>query len=233
MTFEFDHIPIEALGFRAFRIETDVAPANVYEEIVVPGRYGTLLMDARRAANVPYTVTCLVVGEIERKLNALKALLGSRRGYCRLEDSDHPDEYYLAVYKHVTEPTLDKNREAAKVQLEFERKPQRYLKSGEVTSVFTESGILYNPAYGTAQPLIRAYGEGTFYVNGTAITINEADEYTDFDCEMMDAYKGTENRNKHVTVGISYPVLAPAQNNTITLGEGISRLEITPRWWRY
>jgi phage-related protein len=46
----------------------------------------------------------------------------------------------------------------------------------------------------------------------------------------MDAYKGATNCNGNIqTTDNKFPVLVSEQNN-ITLN-GITRLEITPRWW--
>ena len=62
------------------------------------------------------------------------------------------------------------------------------------------------------------------------MTITSADQYTDIDCEIMDAYKGATNCNGNIrTTDNKFPVLRAGQNNITK--SGISRLEITPRWW--
>ena len=49
---------------------------------------------------------------------------------------------------------------------------------------------------------------------------------------MMDAYKGTISKNGNVELSdYNFPVLVPG-TNTITLGTGITKVEITPRWWQ-
>lgn len=233
MTLSFDNLPFEALGMTVYRIETDDAPERAYEVIKVPGRNGSLLMDSGRYENVPYIVYGLIIGNVAPKLNAIKALLNSKIGYYRMEDSDHPDEYYMAVYKNKTEPTLDRSRDLCKVKIEFERKPQRYLKTGEMTQTYTASGYIQNPTAFDARPLVRAYGTGRFALNGRNVTISTADEYTDIDCELMDCYKGTVNCNANVTLsGHKFPVLAGLKNNRVFMTDNITQLEIIPRWWR-
>jgi phage-related protein len=108
--------------------------------------------------------------------------------------------------------------------------PRRFLKSGDNVNVLTSNGSLFNPTYYDAKPLIRVYGTGSFTVNDITVTITNANQYTDIDCEIMDAYKGTTNCNGNIqTTNNKFPVLTPGQNN-ITLN-GVTRLEITPRWW--
>ena len=51
------------------------------------------------------------------------------------------------------------------------------------------------------------------------------------DCESGYAYSGANNYNRYVSVSsIDFPTLAPGSNN-ITLGTGITKVIITPRWW--
>jgi phage-related protein len=62
------------------------------------------------------------------------------------------------------------------------------------------------------------------------VTISSADEYTDIDCEIMDAFKGSVNCNSNIqTTDNKFPVLRSGDNNITKTG--ITRLEITPRWW--
>ena len=116
-----------------------------------------------------------------------------------------------------------------KAVLQFDCKPQRFLKSGEFPITISGSGTLYNPTGFTAQPLIRAYGTGEFSINGRSVTINEANEYTDIDCDIQDAYKGVVNCNANIVVGKEFPVLDSGRIEVSMTG--ISKLEIIPRWW--
>lgn len=50
------------------------------------------------------------------------------------------------------------------------------------------------------------------------------------DCEIMDCYSNTTNRNTEVTFNKSFPELSPG-NNLISYTGGITSVEVTPRWW--
>ena len=81
-----------------------------------------------------------------------------------------------------------------------------------------------------AKPLIRVYGVGELGIGSETITITKgATEYIDIDCDIQDCYEGLENRNGLVSL-TDFPTL-PSGNTGITLGTGITKVEITPRWW--
>jgi len=97
---------------------------------------------------------------------------------------------------------------------------------------YTPLPHLLNPTYMTSKPLIRVYGDGTIKVNDITITVSGGGEYTDIDCEMMDCYEGSTNRNNAVTFSTyDFPVLKPGEN-PVEFVSGITVIEITPRWWR-
>lgn len=103
---------------------------------------------------------------------------------------------------------------------------------GQSTVVITEPTYFENPGYFTSKPIIRVYGDGTFRVGDNIITIEEHDEpYIDIDSELQDCYCGDTNMNEYVafTSG-EYPVLVPG-SNYVLMGEGITKLVITPNWW--
>jgi phage-related protein len=83
----------------------------------------------------------------------------------------------------------------------------------------------------TALPLIRAYGTGTFTINGITVQITSASSYTDIDCDLQECFKDTLATNCNGNVVLTtFPELKPGEN-TISMS-GITKLEITPRWWR-
>ena len=82
-----------------------------------------------------------------------------------------------------------------------------------------------------AKPLLRVYGTGQFGVGGSTITITSTYGYTDIDCDLMDAYRDGSNCNGNIRLDSgSFPVLKPGVNG-VSLGSGITRIDITPRWW--
>lgn len=98
----------------------------------------------------------------------------------------------------------------------------------EVTFVIPT--ILENPTLFDALPLLRVYGTGILGIGSHTITITAADVYTDIDCEMMDCFKGSANKNQYVQFsGNDFPTLEPGVNGFTF--SGITKVEVKPRWW--
>lgn len=208
------------------------APARDVENIDVPGRNGTLTVDNGRWLNQTLTYTVYTRGDIRNKISGLRNAL-TNSGYQRLEDTYNPDEFYLA--KFVDAFAVDQSdRNRAAFRCVFDRKPQRFLKDGSDlifgvdAHVFTSDGYIRNNTERDALPLLRVYGTGSFTVGTGTMTISSASTYTDIDCDLMDAYKGTTNCNGNVSG--TFPKLTPGQN-VVDLN-GVSKIEIIPRWWR-
>lgn len=208
------------------------APARAYNLLTIPGRNGALVGSEKRLENKDLTYPAFIVVDFDRSLAALRSFLLSQVGYKKLQDSYHPDEYRKALFVGPLDPDVEESNKEGKFNLVFNCMPQRFLVSGDEVTTLTASGTITNPTLFPAQPLLRVYGAGTLGIGSETIMISQADVYTDIDCEMMDAYKGTVSKNALVSVsGDDFPVLGPGTNN-ISLGSGISRVEITPRWWR-
>lgn len=208
------------------------APEREYEFYTVPGRDGELAGSSTRLKNKDLRYPAFIFRDFDRNLAAWRNFLLHLTGYHKLSDSYHPDEYRLALYTGPFEPEVRESNREGQFEIAFNVQPQRWLLSGDSISAFTADGLLTNPTLWPSQPLLRVYGVGELGLGDQAITITAADEYTDIDCRAMDSYKGDENRNSFVEFsGIDYPVLQPGVNR-ITLGAGVSRVEIKPRWWR-
>lgn len=211
---------------------TFASPDREYELIDIPGRNGALIGQERRFETAVVTYPAFIVRNFKDNIAAFRGLAASRDGYFRLEDTYHPDEYRLAIYRGGLEPDVLDNNKAGRFDVTFECKPQRFLKTGEDTVTLTATGTINNPTDFDASPLLRVYGAGVLGIGSQSITISAADVYTDIDCDIMEAYKGTTSRNAYITLsGNDFPTFAPG-TTSISLGSGISRVEITPRWWR-
>lgn len=433
-TIRFNGVPSIRFHAHVYRINTDDAPARMYNAYGIDGRNGNLLTDRKRYPNVTVRYTVIIEENAEKNFSDMKNYLLSQVGYKRLEDDEHPDEFYLAYVSGPIEPEVSTDRSIFRFELTFSRKPQRFLTSGETVyswvegatntpvegnnlrlygyqldrSVFTArwdlsqlgsgdpspdnvrrfslpfpqvdiridgqteysellyeegvaaavidlvagtcsithrivdlpssgwtkvgdgvfqhagNGVTYNslcshykpysisspdmsidtsdnlivvrdprfpsvgrfeiwltnaavsvayelttptiravdpfgelpgewfdissiwtlrlaiapepvmtnPTVFPSQPIIRARGTGSFSINDVVVTISEADEYTDIDCELMDCYKGDENKNRYVSFSTyDFPVLYPG-TNPVVRGEGITVVSIRPRWWR-
>lgn len=207
------------------------APGREYNLISVPGRNGDIVGIEKRFQNGTLTYPAFIYANFSKNIADFRNYLLSLFGYHDLIDSYHPDEIRKVIFEGPFEPTVTEKNEAGSFDVSFNCKPQRFLASGNQTTALTASGSITNPTLFDSKPLLRVYGTGVLGIGSRSITISAANTYTDIDCEMMDAYKGTENRNQYITLSdYSFPVLAPGVNN-VSLGTGITRVIITPRWW--
>lgn len=208
------------------------APERDTETIEIPGRNGNLTIDHGRYKNMPVKYPAFIIHNFNSNLEGLRNFLLTQKGYGRLEDTYHPEEFRKAKIKggFITKPIAELY--AGEFDLEFDCYPQRFLKKGEAAQIFTSAGNLINTYLTEAKPLVRAYGTGTFTIGDTSVQITAANDYTDIDCDIEEAYKDTlsENRNNYVILTNGrFPSLAPGEN-AISLS-GITKLEIIPRWW--
>ncbi len=210
------------------------APARSVEKITIPGRNGDLLMDQGRFENIEVKYPAGTFAETQTDfadaLAAIRDFLGALHGYFRLTDDYNPDEYRLASFKNGLNVSPVPFQRAGEFDLVFDCKPQRFLTSGEQVTTLTASGTITNPTPYDAQPLLVVTGTGNLTVNGVQIAISKTP--TTIDCEAMEAYNGTTSRNGDIVLTPNrFPVLQEG-SNTITLGAGITKVQITPRWWR-
>lgn len=209
------------------------APSHKYNKVTVPGRSGALLMDLASFDNIQREYDIQIANDSElTSFNALRNYLASCTGYLRLTDSFDTTHYYMAAYTEPFDMNADwRSKKRGRGTIAFDCKPQRFLLSGEAVISFTADGTVENTTLFPAQPLLRVYGSGTVGVGNTNITIVNADVYTDIDCAMGYAYKGGSSKNLNVTISTrDFPTLPPGQSG-ISLGTGITRVEVTPRWW--
>lgn len=213
------------------------SPERDVESISIPGRNGDLIVDNGRFKNMPVKYPAFIVRGFEERFDAFRAFILSTHGYCRLEDDFHREEYRLgqcagSLLPNVSAKTKDgmSKADVGTFDLIFNCKPQRFLKAGDIPVEFDTDSAIMNFTLYEAKPLIRAYGTGTFGIGDSTVTITQADEYTDIDCDLMDAYKGGVNCNANVELNSDdYPTLAPGENGVML--DGISRLIIYPRYY--
>lgn len=203
------------------------APARDVSTEVVPGRNGVITFDNGRFENTQLTYPAFISKRFKTRVDAFRAYLASQRGYLRLEDTYHPDEFRLAQFNGGLEVSTTARNLAGSFDITFDCKPQRFLKSGENLKAYTSGAALFNPTHFDALPLIVCEGNGTITLNGTTITIadNEGEIY--IDCDVQDAYLADENKNSKITS--AFPVLSPGDN--VLEYDGVTNVQIMPRWW--
>lgn len=226
----YDGVNLLDFGVHVSAEGTYNAPARSITEEVIPGRNGTLIIDNGRYENRVVTYPAYILKRLEANMTALRAFLFSHTSYARLEDSFHPHEFYMAMpVDGVEVQTSGRYNREGQFTLTFNCKPQRWLKSGEETMVLTDAGAVYNPTEFTAKPLLRVYGSGVVHIGDVTLTIDTEAEFVDIDCEIEDCYSNGTNQNPFVTVD-DFPTFPPGQTS-ITFEEGITRIDVMPRWW--
>jgi phage-related protein len=198
------------------------APKRSTESISVPGRNGDLIIDNGRYENISVTYHCYIISDFGNNIDNFRAFLMANPGYCRIEDTFHPEEYRIGrVSKELDVDVKGKSR-AGEFDLTFDMKPQRYLKAGE--EWISPDSVIYNPTLFNAKPLIKT-GKGTITIGDYTITVANDCPVNEIylDCDLMNAYNGSTNLNNYVSG--TFPELIPGAN-AIT-----GNFEIQPRWW--
>ena len=208
------------------------APERNVLEQEVAGKNGSLLFDLGNFKNITIKYPAAIQEDMPTKFRDFINFAGAQIGYQRLEDTYHPYEYRMArfISKMGVETAGYMNR-SGQFDLEFDCKPQRFLKSGEESVEFTSNSMIYNRTEFEAKPLLRVYGTGagTVGIGSETITISSISSYVDIDCEIMDAYKGATNCNGKVS--FTDDIILKAGENGISMTGNITKVVITPRWW--
>ena len=207
---------------------TFISPTRDVESISVPGRNGDLHVDNGRFTNVSIIYPAFITEDFEKNYSAFKAFLCAQIGYKILADSYHPDHYRRAMFNGGISPEMATLNRAGSFELSFDCDPRLFLKSGDKVIRINGGGDIYNRTQFASKPIIRAYGTGTLTIGDVSIEIISADEYTDIDCELQEAYKGATNCNSNIELenGV-FPELMPGLNEITYSGI----LDIIPKWW--
>lgn len=227
----FGNISASSLGIIISGAGTYSSPERDREMVSVDGRNGDLIIDNGRYQNIEVIYPAFIrEGFRLTAADIRNRFLNGARGYQKLTDTYHPNEYRMAVFTGAFEPETGPWNSSAHFSLTFNCKPQRFLVAGDEVITFTGPGVLRNPSLETALPLIRVYGYGTLFVGDEIITITDySKEYIDIDCALGDAYNGTANLNGYVTK--NFPALGAGETG-INFSGGITKVEVTPHWWR-
>lgn len=171
------------------------APARRGEMISIPGRNGSLFMDEGVFENITVEYPAFIGTGYEElfrtKLGDLRSALSSRGNYKRLEDTYHPDEFRLGVYREGLEVDPKHITRAGNFTMKFDCKPQRFLVEGETSFIYSENGAIFNPTLFASSPLIRVLGNGTVAIGENGLyrfTVSNNPGTITIDTELMEAY---------------------------------------------
>lgn len=150
------------------------APKRDVEMIKIPGRNGEFALDNGRFENIEVTYPAFNFEPDDydtfmQNLSDFRNAICAQRGYQRLTDTFHPDEYRMATYIGGLEIKPVKYNTASEFNIVFDCKPQRWLVSGETAVTVTSGDTLTNPTLFESGPLLEATGNGTIEFNGYEI----------------------------------------------------------------
>lgn len=116
---------------------TYAAPERDVTRYEVPGRNGELIVDNGRYKNIEVTYPAYIARRFKDRITDFRSALMAKRGYQRIEDTYHPDEYRMGTFVGAFDPeTVGAYNNSAKFDLRFNCKPQRFLKSGDLPTQF-------------------------------------------------------------------------------------------------
>ena len=154
------------------------APEREVEFIDIPGRNGSLAMDKGRYNNITVTYPAGTFGknqeDFREALSAFRNAILSQKGYQRLEDTYHPEEYRMGVYAAGLEVSPASRGKAGQFDLSFVCKPQRFLSIGDYPIPVDSGDILQNPTVFDSSPLLEVEGYGTVSFNGYDIELDNS-----------------------------------------------------------
>ena len=230
-TFYIDGVDAASVGIHLQKpiVFSDAVP-NI-EPKTIPGRNGALIFDTGSYENRRGSASCFCLQEdVEAEISSAGRFLMVGHGYRRLETSDDPNHYWMARVENSPQIEM-RMRVLAPFEIEFDCKPQRFLKSGENKTSFTASGSISNQYGQTALPLITIYGNGagTLTIGDCVVEVKNMGRVLYLDSDTQNAYNDDGNQNMNINAPY-FPTL-PDGETRIAFSGGINRVEIVPRWW--
>lgn len=224
----FNGVSSEELGIVVQTPPTYQFPERDVETTHVPGRNGDLVVDNKCFKNVARTYSLAkgftILKHYSANSEAVLAWLTSCEGkYVRLEDTYDPEVYRMAMYNQSGSFT-DFYDKALAIEVQFECKPQRFLKDGDIPIVYTVGNLvtIENPSHYPSLPLIKITGieqsisnilmmsvidnDGNIVSNLTFSDIPNGIAY--IDSELQNCYDGNSDINEDINLnGGNFPVL--------------------------
>lgn len=222
---------VSFFDFRTYYSSSEIfgTPEKQVEFFEIPGRSGDLSISQDRFKNKVIPYNCFIRENFVDNFNNLMNFLLAQEGYQRLENTKEPDVYRMAQYINELEPDTGAFLKYGSFTLNFNCKPQKWLKTGETPIPVNDSITVINPTYYNAKPLLEVTGTGTITINDSVLTLDTNTGITIIDCDMQDAYEGTINRNGNLTIQNGFPVLTSGENEVSVSG---CTINLIPRWWR-
>ena len=155
------------------------APKRDVEMISIPGRNGAFALDKGRFQNIDVVYSAFNfeqdLATFAQNLSDFRNAICSQKGYQRLTDTFHPDEYRMAAYVDGLEiKPIDFNT-ASTFDITFDCNPQRFLISGEQTIEVANGQTITNPTRFESSPMLEVEGYGIIAFNNREIVLSSGD----------------------------------------------------------
>jgi phage-related protein len=212
------------LGLRI--TEPPVLPTSerIVQKIEVDGREGSLnILKGWKDTDISFKAALLGV-DIRSRYREVTAQIRAAES---VWFSNDPTVCYKV--KVATVGALDmKLSQLGEFAITFNCAPFKYLRN-VATINRTTSGTVTNPGTVYSLPRIKVYGSGTrnLTINDKLITLNLLSSPLVIDSELKECYYGDTAQNQLMTG--DFPRLEVG-SNTVTLGTGITKVEIEPHW---
>lgn len=123
------------------------SPERDAETISIPGKNGDLEVSHNRFKNISVEYPAFIVRNFKDNAAAARAWLLAASGYHRLEDTYHSEYFRLGRFTGPLDFDMKFLNRAGEFKLQFDCKPQRFLKSGEeiITTQVATKTISGNP----------------------------------------------------------------------------------------
>lgn len=202
----------------------------VIEKVHVAGRNGDLTFDTGAYSNRTGQAECFCLQtNVEAAVRAATSMLLGVKGYTRLECTNDPTHFWMA--RVANGPQIeDRMRTLNPFSIEFDCKPQRFIKDGEQAVSVASGTTIYNATAFDALPIvsIKGSGQGRLQIGEYVVEVQSLDGNLKLDCDLQNAYYGTTNLNGTISAP-NFPVLIPGDNKITYTGDW--EVEIVPRWW--
>lgn len=228
MWFEFAGHRCTEYDVRMISMPTRPHPARKGDLIDVPGRDGKLFIDGDAYDRILVTLRVIAVGDMD-------AVNGWLTGSGLLRFGDMPNRaYHATITKEFSMSSRIARLRGQEFTITFDCDPFRYVYPESSALTVTTSGeMITNPGTAYSLPRIKVTGSGDFtlVVNGYQIDGYGITGGAIIDCELMDVFDltGTNVLNSSFAMD-EFPRLSAGGNIISWVGDGVTSVEITPRW---
>jgi phage-related protein len=209
------------LGLRITQIPTVPSSQRIIEDLAIDGREGTLTI-FKGWNDISFSFKAAITNK-ETWRETLPQLLNAQI----ITFTNEPSVHFKVKYIKVSGLTQLLSN-LWEFELEVTTAPFRYL-NNIATINRTSSGTVQGYGNIYSLPKITVYGTGsrTLTINGKAIVLNILNGHLILDSELKECHYGNVAQNQNMTG--DFPILNPTTNQ-VTLGTGITKVEIEPRW---